>query len=317
MHAAEHDDAVANRAMGRYRRLDTLAGSACQGLARGRPHQQLSTRRAHYITENGASLNGRQLLGIANEDEVCVGTNGFHQPSHQRERHHGRLVDHDHVVCETVQAIMAEAAAVAGVEAEETMQRGPLQLQEAGPLVGIDWQHPSFLVHGLFKSLGSLSRRRGQGDQRQAPASRGLFIQQGQDPSHCRGLARAGPAGDDREAPQDCGRGREPLKVRLVLAGEESLQPRREQFDVDACCGGLGERKKVSGDLLLLRPEPIEIQRRSLESQRAIGSNTWAVAEPGDPVTFLRPRKRLQIDWHVEVRARRRADRGEIHAHVA
>ena len=79
---------------------------------------------ADDVAEDGSRLDGGQLVGVTDEDQAGVSTDGVDEVGHHRGRHHRRLV-HDHdVVGQPVGAVVAEPAAGAGPPAEEPVERG-------------------------------------------------------------------------------------------------------------------------------------------------------------------------------------------------
>jgi hypothetical protein len=99
MDLAQDDDPVADgRAVRRRRCGDLLAGHVGQQLTGWRPHPEPLAGRTDDVTEDGARLDGGQLLGVADEDQPGVGPHGLDEAGHHREGHHRRFVDDDHVV---------------------------------------------------------------------------------------------------------------------------------------------------------------------------------------------------------------------------
>ena len=99
MDAAEDDDAVSDRAAGgRLGRGHGLLRDLGEARPGGLAHQQPVGGRSDEISKHGACLDRRELPWIADEDQPRVATDRLEQASHQRERHHRRLVDDDDVV---------------------------------------------------------------------------------------------------------------------------------------------------------------------------------------------------------------------------
>ena len=78
--------------------------------------------RTDDVAEDGAGLDRGQLLGVADQDQAGVGADRLEQAGHERERDHGGLVHDDHVVGQPVQPVVAEAGAIARVEAQQPVQ---------------------------------------------------------------------------------------------------------------------------------------------------------------------------------------------------
>ena len=134
-----------------------------------------------------------------------------------------------------------------------------------------------------------------------------------------------GSAGDDGEAAQHGGRGGQALAAVVGLAGEQAREAVGEHGFVDGRGRAVAERAQVGGDLALLAPVAVEVQRAADEAQRAGGVGFGVLAdgderarrEPRDPRLGLRPRQRRQVDRLVGVDRRGGADRGEVDEDVA
>ena len=120
VHPAQHDDPVPDGRRGpdalpgrdrrRRRRRPAAAGppAAMHGARAAGPTMSPST--APASTEASCS-------GSPTRMQAGVGADRLQEPGHQRERHHGGLVDHDDVMGQAVEPMVAEAGPVAGVEA--------------------------------------------------------------------------------------------------------------------------------------------------------------------------------------------------------
>ncbi len=74
------------------------------------------------VGEHRTGLDGRELVGVADQDQTGVGTHGLEQAGHHRQRDHRGLVDHDHVVRQPVGAVVPEPDAAVGSPAEQPVQ---------------------------------------------------------------------------------------------------------------------------------------------------------------------------------------------------
>ncbi len=97
----QHDDAVADRGgrrgVGRFT-VDRDSGNFLQRREGRGTHQETVGGGADDVAEDGAGLDGGQLLRVADQDQAGVGPDRLHQLGHLRQRHHRRFVDHHHVV---------------------------------------------------------------------------------------------------------------------------------------------------------------------------------------------------------------------------
>ena len=134
----------------------------------------------------------------------------------------------DDVVREPVAAVVAEAAVAA--RAASRAAGAASSRSSAEQLVAdgrVDVERARLLVHRLLQAGGRLAGRRGERDERGGGAGgRGLLGQQRDDPRDGGRLARAGPAGDDREAAQHGRRGGAAL-ARVVGSRAQAARARR------------------------------------------------------------------------------------------
>ena len=274
------------------------------------------------VAEDGARLDRGQLPGVADQHEPGLRPHRLHQPRHERERDHRGLVDDDDVVGQAVAAVVAEAAVAVGAPAEEPVQRRRLGGEELRADGVADVEPGGLLVHGLLQAGGRLARRRREGDERLGVARRrGLLGQESDDPRDGRRLAGAGAPGDDGEAMLHGGRARLALAL-VVHVGEEPGQPLGEGLLVDVVGGRGAEGLQVGGDLALLAPVAVEVQRGADQSQRsALGlvlaeRDEPAPLKPFDPFADGRPGERGEVDRLVGVDGRGLADGGEVDVDV-
>ena len=226
---------------------------------------------------------------------------------------------------EAVRAVVAESAVAARPPAEQPVQRGGVQVAQLGAHRVVDFQLHSLGVDGLLQAGGGFARRRGERDVRWRLARGGRLLgEQRDDPRDGRRLAGAGPAGDDREAPQHGSCGGKPLP-RVGVPGEQAREPACEHVDVERRRRPVAERPQVGGHLAFLAPVAIEIQRAADEAQRAPGVRLCVLADCDEraarerphPFLGLGPRQRRQVDRLLGVDRRRGSDRGEVDEHVA
>ena len=247
----------------------------------------------HDVAEHRPGLDRRQLAGIADEHQPCLRPHRLDQPRHQRERDHRRLVDDHDVVRQPVAAVVPEAAVAVGPPAQQPVQRRRLEREQLGADLGRHGERRRRGVHRLLQPRLRLARRRGERHERRGITGRGgLLGQQRDDPRHRRRLARARPAGDDREAVTHGGcRGRALL---AVLGTEQAVEAVAQHRLVDRDRTAEGEQ--IGSDLALLAPVAIEVERAADEPQRAAlrerlpHRNQRARLEAEPPTLNLRPR---------------------------
>ena len=117
------------RARRRARRRPTQAGPPRgSAVAGGQPGDQ--------VREHGTGLDGRELVGVTDQEQPGVGPDRLQEPGHHRQRHHRRLVDHDEVERQPVVAIVPEPGAAVREPAEQPVQRRRRERAagRAGPL---------------------------------------------------------------------------------------------------------------------------------------------------------------------------------------
>src|SRR5690606_4507160 len=165
--------------------------------------------------EHVACFHGRQLVGVAEQDQAGAVGNGFDQLGHQRQVDHRGFVHHRHVQREGVAGVVAEVRAV-GDGAEQAVQGGAGGGQVGGE-VGVDAVVGEGL-HGAADAFGhafgGAAGGRGQGDARRRGASlQRLCDQQHQHAGDGGGLAGAGAAGDQQQGVVERGGGGLGLEV--------------------------------------------------------------------------------------------------------
>ncbi len=246
--AVQHDDPVADPHPRRgRRRVHLAAGDARELCACRLAHRRAGGRGTHDVAQHRARLDRRELGGVADQHEPRVGAHGVEQPGHHRDRHHRGLVDDHDVVGEPAAAVVAEAAVAARPPAEQAVERDRLQRQQLCTHRRAHIERQRLLVH----RLGQPGRRAaGGGRERDEGCRRAgrqcLFGEQSDDPSDRRGLAGAGPAGDDREAPQHRG-GRSQALALALLPGEQPCEALGEHAEVDvAARAGVAARSRVA-----------------------------------------------------------------------
>ena len=123
---AQDDDAVTDdRARNRRRRSgDFEPGVRCDV----RPHRLGQAERIRGrpddVAEDRARFDGCQLFRVTHQHDAGTGPDRLEQPRHQRERDHGRLVHHDHVLRQVVLTVVTEPGSVAWVESQQAVDRG-------------------------------------------------------------------------------------------------------------------------------------------------------------------------------------------------
>ena len=166
--------------------------------------------------------------------------------------------------------MVAKAAAAAGAPAEQPVQRGRVQREQLCLDRVVDVERCRLCVHRLLQARRGLAGRRGERDQRRG-AARGprLLGEQRDDPRDRRRLARARPAGDDGQPPQDrrlrcCSL----AVVGLAAVVEQARQPLVQHVGAHAGRREFAERQQVVRDAALLAPVAVEVQAAAFEAQR-------------------------------------------------
>ena len=261
-----------------------VAGGLLDGGASGRAHARALRGRADDVAEHRAGLDRGELARVADEDQPRLAPDRLGQPGHQRERDHRGLVDDHDVVGEAVAAVVAEAAVGAGLPAEQAVERRGLELEQPRADRGVDVEVGGLGVDRLGEPGGGLAGRGGEGDQGRCRA-RGerLLLEQRDDAGDGRRLAGARAAGHDRE-PAQHGRGGRLLLLGVGLpALEQPRDPGGEDVHPHGDVGGAGQRLEVGGDLLLLAPVAVEVERAADELQGTVGPHQPARRDPRDP----------------------------------
>ena len=248
------------------------------------------------IREHRTRVDRRQLIGIADQQQSGLRSHRLQQPRHHGQRHHGRLVDDDHVVRQAVSAVVPEPRRVLRLPPQQPVHGGGAQPRNALAING--FQLVDLRLHGLVQPRSGLAGGCGQRDA-QRRLARGLSLagQQRQQSCDGRGLARARTAGQHGEALPQCQFGCGAL---LVVAGrEQSLHVGGRRFP------GVGDhRQQILGDLLLLAPVAVEVQQPVTHAQH-VGGDQRARLDRGQPLCG--PGQFRQIDL--------RGDRVEVDAH--
>ena len=99
------------------------------------------------VGQHGPGLDRGQLIRVTDQQQAGIGTNGLQQSRHHGQRHHGRLVDDDHVVRQTVLPVVPEPRRGVGPAAQQPVQRGGRQGGQALP-IGVG-ECIDFELHGL------------------------------------------------------------------------------------------------------------------------------------------------------------------------
>jgi hypothetical protein len=101
------------------------------------------------VVQDGARLDGRQLVGVSEEHEPRVRADRLDEPGHHRQRDHRGLIDDDDVVGQPVAAVVPEPAVVVGAEAEHPVQGRRGQAGDDGPVGLGEGLRPGRLRQGL------------------------------------------------------------------------------------------------------------------------------------------------------------------------
>ena len=205
----------------------------------------------------------------------------------------------------------------AGLPAEQAVEGRGLELEQARADRGVDVEPRGLGVDRLGEPGGGLAGRGGERDEwRCGACGECLLLEQRDDARDGRGLARARASGDDREPSEHRGGGCLLLPVVGRLALEEAGEAVGEHVHPHGAVRGAGQRLEVAGDLLLLAPVAVEVERASLEPQWAIRADELAGPHLCDPSGGRRPRQRGEVDGIVDVDGRRLADALEVDEHV-
>ena len=208
------------------------------------------------------------------------------------------------------------------VEPEQPVQGRAAEREQ--PLRDVRRRRPMagrLVAHRLLEAGRRLAGRRGQGDEGRSRA-------RGRRPARRAAPAPAPPSSSCRcpgpPATTDTRRRTAAAAARRCRSGpslvpsNSARQARGEQRRVDA----LGRRRRPAPagrrHLALVRPEPVEVERRPGQVQRAVVADQRALAPAASThVAGLGPRQRVEVHRRVGVAARGAPDRGQVDADVA
>ena len=274
--ASPRRTASATAAMAPPKRCTRLRTTMLDASVVGRPDD---------VAEHGAGLDRGQLPGVADEDRAgpagapprAAGPSATATPSRSRRRSRRR----------GAAGCRGRGGSGCWLSGRQPSSRCRVEALAAQQLRA-DGVARRRAVGGLVCTASSsrprrLAGRRGERDERLGPAGRlGLLGQQRDDPRDRRRLAGARAAGDDGEATADRG-GAAPR------AGGSSASPANSRARPSAStssstsAGAVGaERQEVGGDLALLAPVAVEVERGADEAQRPVR------ASPSSPTATRR-----------------------------
>ena len=268
------------------------------------------------VAQHGAGLDRGQLLGVAHQHQPRIGADRLQQSRHQRQRDHGRLVDHDDVMGQPVQAIVTKARAIAGIEAEQPVHAScptatagdPAVPRSIGKVAGT-------LADGVLQPCRRLSGRGGQRHQRRAlPRRRACASRSARTRATVVVFPVPGPPAitDSRR--------RTAVAAAIRWSGSSpnsSSRPLPQQIHVDAGRGAVRALAQLGRHQALVRPQAVQVQGRPLEVQRAAVPDDSAGRHLPDPRRRCRPRQRADVRRRVRVGVRRGVNGGQVHADVA
>jgi hypothetical protein len=140
---------------------DGLA-EAVRRLEGGDPHIPAPAEPLDQVAEHGARLHGRKLVGVADQDQPGLRPHRLEEPRHHRQGDHRGLVDHDHVVRQSVVAVVAEPHRRVRAAAEQPMQRHRVEPREPGLVLG--GEVGDLGLDRLLQPGGRLAGRGSEGD---------------------------------------------------------------------------------------------------------------------------------------------------------
>ena len=175
-------------------------GERRQRLAAGRAQGRVGAE----LGEDGAGLDGGELVAVAQQHDARVRRHGLQQVHGQREVKHRGFVDDEHVQGQRVRRVVREAAV--GAAAQQAVHGTGLLRQGGTP--GLGQPRPAF-AQRLEHARGRLAGGGGQGD----AAVRVVGQQARQQRRHRGGLAGARPAADHGQAAAAGQRGGQHLPV--------------------------------------------------------------------------------------------------------
>jgi hypothetical protein len=273
--------------------------------------------------QDGARFDRGELPGVADEDEPRAGPDRLDEPGHQRERHHRGLIDDDEIVGKVVAAVVTKATVAVRTPAEEPVQGRGLEREQLVADRVADRDRRRLLVHSLLEPGGGLARRRGERHERLGrPHRRSLLGEQRDDPRNRGRLAGARAARYDREPAQDRGRGGQAL-VAVLLTDKEPLEAIGERVPHCFDRTDTAQGQNVRGDLALLAPVAVEIERAADQAERAVRATVLlsdrderAGRQALGPCARSRPGQHGDVYRLVGIDRRRRLDRREVDVHV-
>ena len=220
------------------------------------------------VTEHRAGLDRRELVGVTDEHQPAVGAQRLHQPGHQGQRHHRRLVHDDHVVGQPVEPVVPEPAAGPRPPAQQPVQRRGGQRAEPVPVLGGEAAGDS--GDGLGQPGGGLAGGGGERDPQRRPGLVGEHRQQLGDGG---GLAGARTTGEHADPAVGGDHRCQPLPVRAAAPGTAGRSPR-----------AAGRRRRRAG--------VARRRRRARRRCRAPGASSGRGTASPRPAAAVGPRHR-------------------------
>ncbi len=255
--------------------------------------ERVDAERTGDVGQHGAGLHRGELVGIADQHQPSVRTNGLQQPGHHGQRHHRHLVDHDHVVRQPVAGVVTEPTAGAGQPAEQPVQGDGAQLGDSGSVLRRQ------LTPGLRKRLGQPGRRLAGWCRQGDPwLPTGLVGQHRQHLGNRGGLPGAGPAGQHGHPLMRADLGGPPLQVFLLrtqtTSVEQPIQRDSQPVDVDLRWWRGAAVDQLATYRLLLSPIALQIELSRDQSQWTPVGCLHPIADGRTPADLRRPVVRVR-----------------------
>ena len=294
------------------------AGRQRPARARAASRRRLGTAGgAGEVAEHRAGLDRRELVRVADQHQPGVRAHRLEQPGHQRQRHHRRLVDDDHVVGQPVVPVVPEPAAA----------------RAASPAAGAGSRPVRARSVGAGRPRRDAPPAAGPPPCRWVRPARSAAVRRGRSRSSASSLATVvvlpvpGPPASTVTERSAATAAAQPLPVLAGVArgAEQPVQRRRAAGrgrpaprSVHTASARAAE---LGADQLLLPPVPLEVeqpvdqpQRPPVRRGRPVGDERARGARR-DPGRRVGPRQAGDVDELVARAQHRAPDRGQVDAH--
>ena len=307
---------------------DRLASGRVQPVAGGRGVVRLRRAPAQF-TQHRTGFHRGELVAVAQQNQACLPRQGAQHRRHHLEVDHRGFIDDQHIECQRVAGVMAQAPGV-GTTAQQAVQGGDLRWDccaDRGAIgQAIEGQPIECLGNRPVEPCGGLAgggrqpdpQRLGRFARIRGPIQR-QCLQQGQQPHHGARLAGTRSAGEDADRAAGGQRTGDLLPVGRHLragAGRKQDVENRPQ----GCRRGLGCRRTQAfldclAHRLFIVPVTAQIQTHTDSDQRGVAraaAHQFGPLEHRLPVGQCDPLEHLGGQWHrVERICRTRPFRGQ------